>query len=82
MQCLAYQQSSNESQIEVVATACSMQYIILNVHTVCDVIIARSCGTLPGICGHYIPAYVGVSDAVVNTFMFENSRVLQLEVRQ
>ena len=24
-----------------------MQYIILNMHTVCDVIIARSCGTLP-----------------------------------
>ena len=37
----------NESQIEVVATVCSTQYIILNVHTVCDVIFARSCGTLP-----------------------------------
>jgi len=27
--------------------SCSTQYIILNVRTVCDVIIARSCGTLP-----------------------------------
>jgi len=53
LQCLAYQQSSNESKIEVVATACSTQYIILNVHTVCDVIIARSCGTLP----HLRPLY-------------------------
>jgi len=34
-------------KIKVVAAACSMQYIILNVHTVCDVIIARSCGMLP-----------------------------------
>jgi len=59
-----------------------MQYIILNVHTVCDVTIARSCGTLPDVCGHYIPAYVEVSDAVVNTFMFENSRILQVEIRQ
>jgi len=31
---------------------------------------------LPHICGHYISAYFGVCDAVVNTFMFENSRVL------
>jgi len=28
------------------------------------------------ICGHYISAYIAVYDAVVNTFMFENSRVL------
>jgi len=49
VQCLANQQSSNESQIQSCcsAAACIVQYIILNVHTVCDVIIARSCGSLP-----------------------------------
>jgi len=34
-------------KLKVVAAVCIVQYIILNVHTVCDVIIARSCGTLP-----------------------------------
>jgi len=33
-------------KVKVVALACSVQYITLNVHTVCDVIIARSCATL------------------------------------
>jgi len=30
-----------------------MHYIILNVHTVCDVIIPRSCGTLPSFTAKY-----------------------------
>ena len=49
LQCWANQQSSNESQIQSCcsAAACIAQYIILNVHTVCDVIIARRCETLP-----------------------------------
>ena len=34
-------------KFKVVAAACSVQYTILNVDTVCDVIIAHSCGTLP-----------------------------------
>jgi len=34
-------------KFKVIAAACSVQYMIVNVHTVCDVIIARSCGTLP-----------------------------------
>jgi len=34
-------------KLKVVAEACIVQNIILNVHIVCDVIIARSCGTLP-----------------------------------
>jgi len=49
VQCIANQQSSNESYIQSCcsAAACIVQYIILNVHAVCDVIIARRCGTLP-----------------------------------
>ena len=31
-------------KFKVVAAACIVQYIILNVHTVCDVIITRRCG--------------------------------------
>jgi len=46
VQCLANQQSSNESSYCSTAS-CIVQYIILNVHNVCDVIIARRCGTLP-----------------------------------
>ena len=38
-------------KFKVVAAACSVQYIILNVHTVCDVIIAQSCGTFPAFAG-------------------------------
>jgi len=34
-------------KFKVVAGVCSVQYIIVNVRIVCDVIIARSCGTLP-----------------------------------
>ena len=34
-------------KFKVVAAVCSVQYITLNVHTVCDVIFARRCGTLP-----------------------------------
>ena len=49
VQCLANQQSSNELQIQSCcsAAACIVQKIILNVHTVCDVIIPCRCGTLP-----------------------------------
>ena len=34
-------------QFKVVAAVCSVHYITENVHIVCDIIIARSCGTLP-----------------------------------
>ena len=49
VQCLANQQSSNESQIQSCYSAAAgiVQYVILNVHTACDVIIVPRCGTLP-----------------------------------
>jgi len=55
-------------KLKVVAAACIVQYIILNVHAVCDVIIARSCGTL----GRYTSTCFGLRDGVVNKFMSES----------
>ena len=34
-------------KFKVAAAACSVQYMIVNVHTVSDVIISRGCGTFP-----------------------------------
>jgi len=36
-------------KFKFVAAVCNVQYISVNVHIVCDVIIARSCGTLAAI---------------------------------
>jgi len=43
-------------KLKVVAATCIVQYIILNVDTVCDVIIVRSCGTSPAFAAIILPA--------------------------
>jgi len=85
VQCSASQQSSNWSYIQrcYSTAAGNVQYINLNVHTVCDVIIARRCGTLPPFAAIII--LLLALDCVMqlmNKFMSESCSVFFLAIRQ
>jgi len=60
-------------KLKVVAAACIVKQIIWNVHTVCDVIIVHTCGTLLAFTAILLLALDKVSNAVVNTSMHERS---------